>query len=98
MNNKKGSIIFNLLFWSLLFVYKWIGIGSLTAEYEKYFMYFEDADLSMKFQREGYKTIYYPYVHITHFWKRESQKSLKMALVFMISGMKYFHKWGWKLF
>ncbi|RKT00236.1 sensor histidine kinase [Flavobacterium sp. 123] len=39
MNNKKGIIIFNLLFWSLLFVYKWIGIGSLTEEYEKYFMY-----------------------------------------------------------
>ena len=64
----------------------------------RFFMYFEDADLSQKFQREGYKTIYYPYVHITHFWKRESQKSLKMALVFMISGIKYFHKWGWKLF
>ena len=64
----------------------------------RFFMYFEDADLSRKFQKEGYRTIYYPYVHITHFWKRESQKSLRMALVFMISGMKYFHKWGWKLF
>jgi GT2 family glycosyltransferase len=64
----------------------------------RFFMYFEDADLSRKFQDEGYKTIYYPYVHITHFWKRESQKSLKMAFVFTISGMKYFHKWGWKLF
>ena len=39
MNNKSGVIVFNLLFWSLLFVYKWIGIGSLTEEYEKYFMY-----------------------------------------------------------
>ena len=64
----------------------------------RFFMYFEDADLSRKFQKKGYRTIYYPYVHITHFWKRESQKSLKMALVFMISGFKYFHKWGWKLY
>jgi GT2 family glycosyltransferase len=64
----------------------------------KFFMYFEDADLSRKFQNEGYKTIYYPHVNITHFWKRESQKSFKMALVFMISGMKYFNKWGWKLY
>ena len=44
------------------------------------------------------RSIYYPYVHITHFWKRESRKSLIMALVFAISGMKYFHKWGWKLY
>jgi GT2 family glycosyltransferase len=64
----------------------------------RFFMYFEDADLSRKFQDEGYKTIYYPYVNITHLWQRESQKRLRMALVFMISGMKYFHKWGWKLY
>ncbi|MHB8770712.1 MAG: glycosyltransferase family 2 protein [Syntrophales bacterium] len=63
----------------------------------RFFMYFEDADLSRKFQQEGYKTVYYPYVNITHLWQREAQKRLTMALVFMISGMKYFHKWGWKL-
>lgn len=39
MNNKRSIIAFNLLFWSLLFLYKWIGVGSLTEEYEKYFMY-----------------------------------------------------------
>jgi len=64
----------------------------------RFFMYFEDADLSRKFQHEGYKTVYYPYVNITHLWQRESQKRLKMALIFMISGMKYFRKWGWKLY
>jgi len=64
----------------------------------RFFMYFEDADLSRKFQEEGCKTVYYPYVNITHLWQREAQKRLIMALVFMISGMKYFHKWGWKLY
>lgn len=64
----------------------------------RFFMYFEDADLSRRFQNEGYKTVYYPYVNITHLWQRESQKRLTMALIFMISGMKYFHKWGWKLY
>ena len=63
----------------------------------RFFMYFEDADLSRKFQQEGFKTVYYPYVNITHLWQREAQKRLTMALVFMISGIKYFHKWGWKL-
>jgi GT2 family glycosyltransferase len=64
----------------------------------RFFMYFEDADLSRKFQNEGYKTVYYPYVKITHLWQRESQKRLAMAFVFMVSGIKYFHKWGWKLY
>ena len=64
----------------------------------RFFMYFEDADLSRKFQNEGYKTVYYPYVNITHLWQRESQKRLTMAFVFTVSGIKYFHKWGWKLY
>jgi GT2 family glycosyltransferase len=64
----------------------------------RFFMYFEDADLSRKLQAEGCKTVYYPYVSITHLWQRESQKRLKMALIFMISGVKYFQKWGWKLY
>jgi GT2 family glycosyltransferase len=64
----------------------------------RFFMYFEDADLSRKFQDEGYKTVYYPYVNITHLWQRESQKRLAMAFVFTVSGIKYFHKWGWKLY
>jgi len=59
-------------------------------------MYFEDADLSRKIQNAGFKTVYYPHVQITHLWKRESRKRLAMALVFLISGMKYFRKWGWK--
>lgn len=62
----------------------------------RYFMYFEDADLSRKIQNAGFKTVYYPHVQITHLWKRESRKRLAMALVFLISGMKYFRKWGWK--
>jgi GT2 family glycosyltransferase len=64
----------------------------------RFFMYFEDADLSRRFQNEGYKTVYYPHVNITHLWQRESQKRLIMALVFMISGARYFNKWGWKLY
>lgn len=39
MNSKGGIIKLNLIFWSLLFLYKWIGVGSLTEEYQKYFVY-----------------------------------------------------------
>lgn len=64
----------------------------------RFFMYFEDADLSRKIQAMGYKTLYYPFVHITHLWQRASQKRIKMAMVFILSGLKYFQKWGWKLY
>jgi GT2 family glycosyltransferase len=64
----------------------------------RFFMYFEDADLSRKIQTIGYKTLYYPFVHITHLWQRDSQKRIKMAMVFILSGLKYFQKWGWKLY
>lgn len=64
----------------------------------RYFMYFEDADLSRKFQTHGYKTIYYPHVSVTHLWERASHKSIKMALMLIVNGVRYFNKWGWKLF
>jgi GT2 family glycosyltransferase len=64
----------------------------------RFFMYFEDADLSRKIQAVGYKTLYYPFVHITHLWQRASQKRIKMTMVFILSGLKYFQKWGWRLY
>lgn len=64
----------------------------------RFFMYFEDADLSRKFQQAGYRTVYYPHVSITHLWQRASQKKFKMAMILIMSGIRYFHKWGWKLY
>jgi GT2 family glycosyltransferase len=61
-------------------------------------MYFEDADLSRKIQAIGYKTLYYPFVYITHLWQRASRKRLKMAAIFILSVMRYFQKWGWKFY
>lgn len=63
-----------------------------------YFLYFEDFDLSRKVQQYGFKTIYYPFVSVTHMWERAAHKSLMMALFFVASGFRYFNKWGWKFF
>ena len=63
----------------------------------RYFMYFEDADLSRKFQIKGYRTVYYPHVSVTHLWERASHKSAKMAFVLIANGIRYFNKWGWKI-
>lgn len=64
----------------------------------RYFMYFEDADLSRKFQKAGYKTIYYSKVKVIHLWQRGAHKSKKLAFVFISSMWKYFCKWGFQFF
>lgn len=63
---------------------------------DRYFMYFEDFDLSRKIQLAGYRTVYYPHASVTHLWERASHKSLKMTWVHVQSAIKYFNKWGWK--
>ncbi len=62
----------------------------------RYFMYFEDADLSRKFQEHNCRTVFYPYVSVTHLWERASSKSIKMAFILIFNGIRYFNKWGWK--
>jgi len=64
----------------------------------RYFLYFEDVDLSRKIQQAGYRTVYYPDTSVVHDWQRASYKSLKMTLIHMWSAIKYFNKWGWKFY
>jgi GT2 family glycosyltransferase len=70
-------------------------VGGFDA---RYFMYFEDADISRKFQRLGYRTVCYPHVAVVHTWERASHKSLRMALVLIANGYRFFSKWGWRLY
>lgn len=64
----------------------------------RYFMYFEDFDLSRKIQQTGYRTVYYPFAKVIHLWERASHKSMKMTCIHIQSAFKYFNKWGWKFF
>jgi GT2 family glycosyltransferase len=61
---------------------------------ERFFMYFEDFDLSRRI-RQKYQTVYYPDVTITHRHERGSFKSKKLLLHGICSAIKYFNKWGW---
>jgi GT2 family glycosyltransferase len=63
---------------------------------ERYFMYFEDCDLGLKFQKAGYRTAYYPHATVTHLWERASHKSIKMMWVLIVNMVRYFNKWGWR--
>ncbi len=61
---------------------------------DRYFMYFEDWDLSRRMHCY-YKTIYFPKVAIIHKYESGANKSKKLFFVFLKSALVYFNKWGW---
>ncbi|WP_016991091.1 glycosyltransferase family 2 protein [Flavobacterium sp. ACAM 123] len=61
---------------------------------DKFFMYFEDWDLSRRMHVK-YKTIYFPKVSIYHGYESGANKSSKLFKIFIKSAITYFNKWGW---
>jgi GT2 family glycosyltransferase len=61
---------------------------------ERFFLYFEDTDLSRRIHRK-FKTVYYPNVAIQHIHERQSYKTLKLFWHHIVSAIHYFNKWGW---
>ncbi len=59
---------------------------------ERYFMYFEDCDITRTIRLYA-KAVYYPEAVIYHVWGRESKKNFKLMLIQMSSMFKYFTKW-----
>jgi len=61
---------------------------------DKFFMYFEDWDLSRR-MHQHYKTIYFPLVSVYHGYDSGANKSSKLFKIFVKSAITYFNKWGW---
>lgn len=61
---------------------------------ERYFLYFEDWDLSRRMHRR-YRTLYYPLVQVYHGYEGGSRKSAKLFFIHLKSMISYFNKWGW---
>lgn len=59
---------------------------------ERYFMYFEDADISREAKKLT-RVVYYPYATIYHVWERASKTNKKLLLIHIKSMFKYFIKW-----
>ncbi|MDR1464721.1 MAG: glycosyltransferase family 2 protein [Oscillospiraceae bacterium] len=59
---------------------------------ERFFLYFEDCDLTRTVARQG-RVLYYPDAMVQHVWERESKKSLWLMLVQVQSMFRYFRKW-----
>ena len=62
---------------------------------ERYFMYLEDADLSLNAKSFG-KVMMLPQFSVTHAWERECTKSVKYLLIHIVSGFKFLFKWRGK--
>ena len=62
---------------------------------ERYFLYFEDFDLSIRIGQHG-KLVYAPEVRITHSGGNTSTKGLWHVLRFFISGIRFFNSHGWR--
>lgn len=61
---------------------------------ERFFIYFEDVDLSRRIRRL-YRTHYCPEAVICHGYERGSNKDMGHFRHLIFSGVKYFNKWGW---
>lgn len=62
---------------------------------ERYFLYFEDFDLSLRAQRYG-DLAYLPTMQITHLGGRSARKGLRHILWFARSALRFFGDHGWK--
>lgn len=58
----------------------------------RYFMYFEDADLTRTIRKYA-KAICYPLVTVYHAWERGSAHNTKLFLIHVHSMISYFMKW-----
>ncbi len=63
---------------------------------EDYFLYFEDADITMKARKEGL-AYYAPCARVVHFWHRETAHDKKQFMIQLKSMFIYFKKWGFRL-
>lgn len=61
---------------------------------ERFFMYFEDTDITRRFYREG-KAWFYPLATVIHEHNQESYRSAKMFWVHIRNMARYFNKYGW---
>lgn len=60
----------------------------------RYFMYLEDVDLIRRIGQHA-RTVFYPYVHVYHGYRKESYANGKLMRIHILSAIKYFNKWGW---
>lgn len=61
---------------------------------DRFFMYFEDTDLSRRVHCH-YRTVYYPLVTVFHDYGNGASRNVRLFKIFISSLIMYFNKWGW---
>lgn len=61
---------------------------------ERFFMYFEDFDLSRRLAQKS-RLMMVPHVSVIHHYERGSRKSWFLFKTFILSMIKYFNKYSW---
>jgi len=64
---------------------------------DKFFVYFEDFDLTYRFSAMS-KIAYVPGVKIVHHGGNAAGKGLRHIFLFSISAIKFFNRFGWKIY
>lgn len=59
---------------------------------ERYFMYLEDADLTLRVKEHG-RVVIAPQFSVVHLWERDSAKKLKYLFIHINSSFKFLKKW-----
>ncbi|MBE6799542.1 MAG: glycosyltransferase family 2 protein [Ruminococcaceae bacterium] len=59
---------------------------------DRFFMYFEDTDLTQRAKEYG-SVIFLPGSHVTHLWEKSSAKSLKYFMIHLKSTFRFFWKY-----
>ena len=59
---------------------------------ERYFMYFEDADITREVKKLS-RAVYYPDAVVSHVWNRDSKHNYKLLAIHIHSMLKYYLKW-----
>lgn len=63
---------------------------------ERYFLYFEDFDISIRVRAYGL-IAYLPALQVLHHGGNSAKKGLRHILMFARSGLRFFHSHGWRL-
>lgn len=63
---------------------------------ERYFLYFEDFDLSLRVHTKG-SLAYLPSMHIVHLGGHSARKGLRHVGMFARSGLRFYNTHGWRL-
>lgn len=65
---------------------------------ERFFMYFEDNDLCLRFGEAQEKILYTPFASVIHLYGKGAHKNGKLFRIFLQSMRRFFQKWGWRFF